>query len=111
MPQKIKDSCLDSAPFLVVHVCFQASALQACKSEDCSKSYVEKPAGKQPAFQIHIDEPDGACSKIQVSAKQATVDASPLTLNPRVTRLRQPLATIDLPMELSFGGLNGNVVF
>ncbi|XP_058252266.1 cyclin-A2 isoform X1 [Hemibagrus wyckioides] len=80
----------------------QGSALQACKSEDCSKSYVEKPAAKQPAFQIHIDEPDGACSKIQASAKQATVDASPLTLNPRVTRLRQPLATIDLPMELSF---------
>ncbi|XP_017330255.1 cyclin-A2 [Ictalurus punctatus] len=80
----------------------QGSAPQACKSEDYSKSYVEKPAAKQPAFQIHIDEPDGACSKKQASAKQAAVNCSPLTLNPTVTRLRQPLATIDLPMELSF---------
>lgn len=31
------------------------------------------------------------------------MDCSPLTLNPTVTRLRQPLATIDLPMEASFG--------
>lgn len=82
---------------------FQGSAPQASKSEDCRKSCVEKPASKQPAFQIHVDEPDGACSKKQASTKQATVDCSALTLNPAVTRLRQPLATIDLPMDLSFG--------
>ncbi|XP_060741708.1 cyclin-A2 [Tachysurus vachellii] len=81
----------------------QGSAPQACKSDDYSKSYVEKPADKQFSFQIHVDEPDGACSKLQASTKQATVDSSPLSLNPTVTRLRQPLATIDLPMELSFG--------
>ncbi|KAI4879523.1 hypothetical protein NFI96_026820 [Prochilodus magdalenae] len=82
----------------------QASASQAlpCKSEDHGKSCAEKPPVKQSTFQIHVDEPDGACSKKQASAKKATVDCSPLTLNPAVTRLRQPLATIDLPMDLSF---------
>ncbi|KAM9470041.1 cyclin-A2 [Clarias gariepinus] len=81
----------------------QDSAQAACKADDYSKcSNVERPAAKQPAFQIHVDEPDGACSKKQASAKQAAVDCSPLTLNPTVTRLRQPLATIELPMDLSF---------
>ncbi|KAI5624857.1 cyclin-A2 isoform X1 [Silurus asotus] len=80
----------------------QSAASQVLKADDCSKSYVEKPVAKQPAFQIHVDEPDGACSKKQASAKQATMACSPLTLNPTVTRLRQPLATIDLAMELSF---------
>ncbi|XP_062856052.1 cyclin-A2 [Trichomycterus rosablanca] len=82
----------------------QGAATQplACKSEDYGKSCTGKPSTKQPAFQIHVDEPDGACSKKQASAKQATVDCSPLTLNPTVTRLRQPLASIDLPMDLSF---------
>uniref|UniRef100_A0A8B9HKK6 Cyclin-A2 n=1 Tax=Astyanax mexicanus TaxID=7994 RepID=A0A8B9HKK6_ASTMX len=75
---------------------------QPCRSDDHGKSCAEKPSSKQPAFQIHVDEPDGACSKKHVSSKKATVDCSPLTLNPTVTRLRQPLATIDLPMDLSF---------
>lgn len=83
---------------------FQGSAPPACKSEDSNKSYAEKPAAKHPAFQIHVDEPDGACSRKRASTKQATVDRSPLTLNPTVTRLRQPLATIDLPMDCSYGG-------
>lgn len=65
---------------------------------------MEKLPPKQPAFQIHVDEPDGACTKKQVQpTKCSTVDTSPLTLNPTVTRLRQPLATIDLPMDVSFG--------
>ncbi|XP_017547449.1 cyclin-A2 [Pygocentrus nattereri] len=73
-----------------------------CRSEDQGKSYAEKPPVKQPAFQIHVDEPDGACTKKQASTKKATMAFSPLTLNPTVTRLRQPLAALDLPMDLSF---------
>lgn len=75
----------------------------SCKSEDYGRNCVEKLPPKQPAFQIHVDEPDGACTKKQVQpTKCTTVDTSPLTLNPTVTRLRQPLATIDLPMDVSF---------
>ncbi|XP_030639275.1 cyclin-A2 [Chanos chanos] len=73
----------------------------SCKSEDYGKSFAEKAAAKPAGFQIHVDEPDGACSKKQVSNKKAPMDFSPLTLNPTVTRLRQPLATIDLPMDMS----------
>lgn len=76
---------------------------QPCRLEDQGRSHAEKPPAKQPAFQIHVDEPDGACSKTQTSTKKATVECSPLALNPTVTRLRQPLATIELPMDLSFG--------
>ncbi|XP_016332168.1 cyclin-A2-like [Sinocyclocheilus anshuiensis] len=68
-----------------------------CKSEEHGRSFGEKPSTRPPAFQIHVDEPDGACSK-----KRATMDCSPLALHPTVTRLRQPLATIDLPVEASF---------
>ncbi|XP_062380870.1 cyclin-A2 [Sardina pilchardus] len=74
----------------------------SCKSEDNGRSCAEKLVPKQPAFQIHMDEPDGACIKKQVSSKRSPVDTSPLTLNPTVTRLRQPLAPIDLPMDVSF---------
>lgn len=98
---------------LYLHICRHAmyfTTLQAsnqgpsCKSEDYGRSCVEKLPPKQPTFQIHVDEPDGACSKKQVQpSKSSTMDASPLTLNPTVTRLRQPLATIDLPMDVSFG--------
>ncbi|KAK9963334.1 hypothetical protein ABG768_006526 [Culter alburnus] len=73
----------------------------ACKSEEHGRSFGEKPSTRPPAFQIHVDEPDGACSN-KLSTQRATMDCSPLTLNPTVTRLRQPLATIDLPMEASF---------
>lgn len=80
----------------------------SCKNEDFSKSCHEKPSTKQPAFQIHVDEPDGACTKKPqqvaetVKAKSIPAD-SPLTIN-AVARLRQPLATIDIPsaMDLSF---------
>ncbi|KAL0973673.1 hypothetical protein UPYG_G00209300 [Umbra pygmaea] len=83
----------------------------SCKNEnELSKSYGEKLGNKQPAFQIHMDEPDGACSKKQVSLKaKASIEMSPLKLNPTVTRLRQPLACLDIPatcganMDVSFG--------
>ncbi|KAL2077637.1 hypothetical protein ACEWY4_027141 [Coilia grayii] len=78
----------------------QASNQGLTKFEDYGKSCVEKMPPKAPAFQIHVDEPDGACSK--KSTKCSPVDASPLTLHPAVTRLRQPLAPIELPMDVSF---------
>lgn len=73
----------------------------ACKSEEHGRSFGEKPSTRPPAFQIHVDEPNGACAK-KPSSQRAPMDCSPLTLNPTVTRLRQPLATIELPMESSF---------
>lgn len=81
----------------------------SCKNEDFSKSCYEKPSSKQPAFQIHVDEPDGACTKKQqpvaevVKAKPITED-SPLSIDNAVARLRQPLATINIPsaMDVSF---------
>lgn len=63
-------------------------------------------ATKQPAFQIHVDEPDGACSKKHVALKaKPRAEDSPLKLNPDMTRLRKPLATIDVPsaMDVIFG--------
>ncbi|XP_063046863.1 cyclin-A2 [Engraulis encrasicolus] len=72
----------------------------SCKPDDNGKSCAERVPSKAPAFQIHVDEPDGACSK--KSTKSSPVDTSPLTLNPAVTRLRQPLAPIELPMDVSF---------
>ncbi|XP_014067322.1 cyclin-A2 [Salmo salar] len=69
----------------------------SCENE-VPKSYAEKLGSKQPAFQIHVDEPDGACSKKQVSLKaKPSTDIPPLTLNPTVTLLRQPLSSLDIP--------------
>ncbi|XP_030595562.1 cyclin-A2 [Archocentrus centrarchus] len=80
----------------------------SCKTEDFGKSCLDKPPAKQPAFQIHVDEPDGACVKKSQQAAESikvkpTVDESPLAIS-TVARLRQPLATIDLPsaMDVSF---------
>ncbi|KAI3351077.1 hypothetical protein L3Q82_005642 [Scortum barcoo] len=80
----------------------------SCK-EDFGKSCFEKPSTKQPAFQIHVDEPDGACSKKQLQVVEAVKakpidEESPLTINNAVARLRQPLATIDIQsaMDVSF---------
>lgn len=80
----------------------------SCKNEDFGKSCFDKPLAKQPAFQIHIDEPDGACIKKPQQAVESikakpTVEESPLAIN-AVARLRQPLATIEIPsaMDVSF---------
>ncbi|KAM8732945.1 cyclin-A2 [Acanthopagrus schlegelii] len=86
----------------------ESSQQLSCKNEDFSKSCYEKPAIKQPAFQIHVDEPDGACTKkpLQIEAVKAkSIEAeSPLAISNAVARLRQPLATIDIPsaMDVSF---------
>ncbi|KAK7922192.1 hypothetical protein WMY93_009094 [Mugilogobius chulae] len=76
-----------------------------CKNEDFSKSCFEKPSKLQPAFQIHVDEPDGLCTKKPqpadetVKAKPVAED-SPLVINNAVAQLRQPLATIDFPAAM-----------
>lgn len=85
----------------------QESTSQAlsCKNEEYGKSCYEKVSSKQPTFQIHVDEPDGACSKKQVAPKIKPVrEDSPLIVDHAVARLRQPLATIDVPsaMDVSF---------
>jgi len=88
----------------------QESQPLSCKNEDFGKSCYEKPASKQPAFQIHMDEPDGACTKKQRQPVADTIklksiaEDSPLAIDNAVARLRQPLATIDIPsaMDVSF---------
>lgn len=90
-------------------MCLQESTLQSllCKNEEIGKSCYDKVFSKQPSFQIHVDEPDGACAKKQVApkVKPVTEEDSPLTIDHAVARLRQPLATIDVPsaMDVSFG--------
>uniref|UniRef100_A0A7N6FHE9 Cyclin-A2 n=1 Tax=Anabas testudineus TaxID=64144 RepID=A0A7N6FHE9_ANATE len=87
----------------------ESSQPLSCKNEDFGKSCYEKPPCKQPSFQIHVDEPEGACTKKPqqvvepVKSKTITED-SPLTINNAVARLRQPLATLDVPsaMDVSF---------
>ncbi|XP_034037927.1 cyclin-A2 [Thalassophryne amazonica] len=79
-----------------------------CKNEEPTKSGYEKATSKQPPFQIHIDKPDGAGSKKQsvaeaVKVKPAAEDSA-VKVSSAVARLRQPLATIEMPsvMDVSF---------
>lgn len=81
------------------------------KNEDPSKSVFEKQADKKATFQIHLDEPVAACTKeppqvVQPVKAKSTAEESPLAISNAVTRLRQPLARIDVPlaMDVSFGG-------
>lgn len=81
----------------------------SCKNEDFGKSCFEKPSAKQPSFQIHVDEPDCAPAKkpqpvVEAVKAKSESEESPLTINNAVARLRQPLATIDIPsaMDVSF---------
>lgn len=82
----------------------------ASKNEDLCKGY-EKQADKQAAFQIYVDEPDAACTKNPPQAVKAAAAAaaeeSSLAISNALARLRQPLATIDVPlsMDVSFGEL------
>lgn len=76
----------------------------SCKNEDFGgKSCFEKTA--KPAFQIHVDEPDSACTKkpqppAETAKVTSTTEDSPLVINDAVAQLRQPLATIDLPSAM-----------
>ncbi|XP_040904938.1 cyclin-A2 [Toxotes jaculatrix] len=87
----------------------ESSQPLSCKNEDFGKSCYEKPPTKQPSFQIHVDEPDGACTKkpqqvVEAVKAKSIADDSPLTINNAVAQLRQPLTTIDIPsaMDVSF---------
>ncbi|XP_030224006.1 cyclin-A2 [Gadus morhua] len=78
------------------------SSQPTCKNEDFSKSCAEKTS-KQPVFQIHVDEPDCAVSRRPAAPRVKPAEGS--LLHPAMTRLRQPLAPLDLPsaMDVSFG--------
>ncbi|XP_028272017.1 cyclin-A2 [Parambassis ranga] len=87
----------------------ESSQSLSCKSEDYDRGCYEKPSVKQAAFQIHVDEPDGPCTKksqqvVEPVKAKPTVEESPLVISNAVARLRQPLATIDMPsaMDVSF---------
>lgn len=99
---------LSPRSFLIQSLLFQESSQPFfCKTEDVARSNIEKPPTRQPAFQIHVDEPDKAPTKGAEAIKlKPTVEESPLTISNAVVRLRQPLATIDIPssMDVSFGG-------
>ncbi|KPP61464.1 cyclin A2-like [Scleropages formosus] len=84
----------------LVRVSKPASQVTSCKYEDQCKAVNEKMGSRQPAFQIHVDEPDVV--KKQVSAKVKTSQNPLLPLNPTVIGLRQPLSTLDMPMDSSF---------
>lgn len=79
------------------------------KNEDPSKSCFEKQADKPATFQIHVDEPDTKKPPqvVQPVKAKSSAEESPLAISNAVTRLRQPLARIDVPlaMDVSFGGL------
>lgn len=94
--------------------CFSPLTSQplSSKNEDHSKSCFEKQADKQATFQIHVDEPDAECTKkpphvVQPAKAKSTTEESPLAISSAVTRLRQPLSRIDIPlaMDISIGGL------
>lgn len=80
----------------------QDSLPLSCKNEDFGKSCFDK-SSKQPTFQIHVDEPDSACTKKPqpplVKAK-SVIEHSPLIVDNAVAQLRQPLATIDIPSAM-----------
>lgn len=78
----------------------QDSLPLSCKNEDFGKSCFEKSA-KQPAFQIHVDEPDSVCTKKPQppAVKVKSVIESPF-VNNAVAQLRQPLATLEIPSAM-----------
>lgn len=80
-----------------------ASLSLSCKNEDFGKACHEKTSSKQPTFQIHVDEPDGACTKKQhvaAAVKVKSVDEVQLVVDNAVARLRQPLASLDIPSAM-----------
>ncbi|XP_048827151.1 cyclin-A2 [Brienomyrus brachyistius] len=74
-----------------------AASQVSCKNEDDCKGAV---GSKQPPFQIHLDEPE--VPKKQEPVRTKAPGNALLPLHPTVTGLRQPLAAIEMPMEVSF---------
>ncbi|CAM4546365.1 cyclin-A2 [Lepidochelys kempii] len=81
-----------------------AHAPWSINDENYGKVPAGKAGNKQPAFAIHMDEPDGERRKRQVVPKKAVPHEGVLGLNTAVTSLgdRKPLAPIENPMDLSF---------
>ncbi|XP_077388867.1 cyclin-A2 [Festucalex cinctus] len=84
----------------------ESSQQPSCKNEEPCKA-----SSKPPPFQIHVDpQPSNVCVKKQHGAATAKVEElseedSPLKIDHAVARLRQPLATLDIPapaMDISF---------
>ncbi|XP_023646703.2 cyclin-A2 [Paramormyrops kingsleyae] len=75
----------------------KVAASKVSKNEDDCKGAV---GSKQPPFQIHLDEPE--VPKKQEPVRTKAPENALLPLHPAVTALRQPLAAIDIPMEVSF---------
>lgn len=93
-------------------MCFSLTSQPlSSKNDDPTKSCLEKQADKQATFQIHVEEPHAACTnkplQLVKPIKAKSTTESPLAVSNAVTRLRQPLARIDVPlaMDVSFGGL------
>lgn len=94
-------------------MCFSLTSQPlSSKNDDPTKSCLEKQADKQATFQIHVEEPHAACTNkplqlVKPVKAKSTTEESPLAVSNAVTRLRQPLARIDVPlaMDVSFGGL------
>ncbi|KAK1175355.1 cyclin-A2-like [Acipenser oxyrinchus oxyrinchus] len=95
----------------ITRVQSQRATKQVCTftAASCSETYGQDPAGKVgaklPAFTIHVDQPDGACSKRQHASTAKPESKIPLALNPPVKSSlvnRQPLSTIECSMDVSF---------
>ncbi|XP_029446756.1 cyclin-A2 [Rhinatrema bivittatum] len=73
--------------------------------ENYGKIPAGKAASKQPAFSIHVDEPDGASRKRPAAPPKMVSNENFLDLNAAVTSLggRKPLAPLECTMDLSFG--------
>lgn len=70
----------------------------SCKNDGCFEK-----SSKLPAFQIHVDEPDRACTKkppAEALKVKPTAEDSPQVIDNAVAQLRQPLATIDFPSAM-----------
>ncbi|XP_008324887.1 cyclin-A2 [Cynoglossus semilaevis] len=83
----------------------EISQAQPSKNDDFGKSCNEKPAAKQPSFQIHVDELDVPCTKkaeqvVKSVKTEEVTEMSPLPVDNTVARLRQPLAPIDVPSAM-----------
>ncbi|KAM4708237.1 cyclin-A2 [Discoglossus pictus] len=72
--------------------------------ENYGKIPAGKAASKQPAFTIHVDEPDCAYQRKQPEPKRAVLDENLIKLNSVVISLgnRKPLAPIDVSMPAGF---------
>ncbi|XP_069487263.1 cyclin-A2 isoform X2 [Ambystoma mexicanum] len=84
----------------------QALGQQGINDENFGKVAAGKAASKQPAFSIHVDEPDGANRKRPTALKKSMSEENLLELTSAVTSLgrRKPLAPIPIEcsMDISF---------